>query len=362
MSAACDTPLRVGIVGCGAIAGNHAAAFGSQPGVVLTGCTDVDPDRARDFAARHGVASVFDSLGEMLAFGVDVVSVCTPHQVHEEAVIEAAAAGAHVLCEKPLAAEVAAAERMVSACRSAGVTFGTVFQRRFWPAAQRIRAALDDGTVGEPMLARVEVLLHRDRSYYTDAPWRGDWSSGGGVVMTQAIHYLDLLQWYLGEVEWVMAASDRFVHGDVIEVEDTLAATLRFTNGAIGQFTASTALSPGHGERIAVTGRNGATVGLLEYPEGQEAITDVWTVPGDARYDFPTRVLPDAELSDVHAALTPFHTLQIAEFVEAVRAGKEPAVTGADALRSLRTMAAMYASAASGEPVRLEAPNQEDSA
>lgn len=352
MSAHENRTLRAGVVGCGAIARNHAAAFAAQPDVELAGCCDSDPDRARAFAAEHGVERAYDTLGEMLAAGLDIVSVCTPHQVHEAVVAEAAASGVHVLCEKPLAAEVAAAERMVDACRAAGVAFGTVFQRRFWPAAQRIRAALDDGTVGEPILARVEVLLHRDRSYYTDAPWRGDWSSGGGVVMTQAIHYLDLLQWYLGDVEWVMAASDRFAHGDVIEVEDTLAATLRFTNGAIAQFTASTALTPGHGERIAVTGRNGATVGLLEYPEGNEAITDVWTVPGESRYDFPARVLPDAELGDVHVALTPFHALQIAEFVESVRAGREPAVTGADALRSLRTMAAMYASAASGEPVR----------
>lgn len=344
--------LRAGIIGCGAIAANHVGAYAAQDGVHVTVCMDTDPRRARAFAQEHGIPTWTTNAAELLG-GVDVVSVCTPHPTHEALVLQAARAGVHVLCEKPLAIGAPAAERMVRACHEAGVRLGGVFQRRFWPAAQRIRAALDDGTLGAPVLARVEVLLHRDASYYTATPWRGKWESdGGGVVMTQAIHYVDLLQWYLGDVEWVMAAAGTYKHGAYIEVEDTLAATLRFTSGAIATFTASTALTPALGQRIAVTGATGATVSLLEYPEGSESVNDVWAVPGREAFAFPADVLDDVALPEINAALAPFHTLQVADFVRAVRDGREPAVTGGDSLRSLRTMAAMYASVRSGLPER----------
>lgn len=351
--------IRAGVVGCGAIAANHVTALREQPNVEVVACVDVDIDRARAFAEQHGIERAFSSAEAMFAAGVDLVSVCTPHPTHEEIVVEAAAAGVHVLCEKPLAITVEATERMVEACREAGVSLGAVFQRRYWPAAQRIRHAIDSGEVGEPMLARVEVLLHRDTSYYSATPWRGKWDTdGGGVVMTQAIHYVDLLQWYLGEVEWVMAAADTFTHGDVIEVEDTLAATLRFTSGAIASFTASTALTPGLGLRIAVTGRNGATVGLHEYPEGSAAVNDVWAVPGSGgahglgTYALPQEVIVDLPLHEINGALTPYHSLQIADFVRSVQENREPEISGVDALRSMRIMSAMYASMRSGQPER----------
>jgi len=344
--------LHVGIIGCGAIAANHVGAYATQDGVHVTTCMDTDPERARTFAQEHGIPG-WSTDAENLLAAVDVVSVCTPHPTHEALVLQAARAGVHVLCEKPLAIDVPSAERMVRACHEAGVCLGAVFQRRYWPAAQRIRAALDDGTLGAPILARVEVLLHREASYYTATPWRGKWESdGGGVVMTQAIHYVDLLQWYLGDVEWVVATAGTYKHGAYIEVEDTLAATLRFTSGAIAQFTASTALTPALGQRIAVTGAGGATVSLLEYPEGSEAVNDVWAVPGREAFAFPTDVLDDVALPEINASLAPFHTLQVADFVRAVRDGHEPAVTGGDALRSLRTLAAMYASMRSGLPER----------
>lgn len=344
--------LRVGIIGCGAIAINHLDAYSRLNDAIVAICMDTDPQRAKTFAREHGIPAWTTNTDELLS-AVDAVSVCTPHPTHEALVLQAARAGVDVLCEKPLAIDLQSAERMVSACSEAGIKFGAVFQRRFWPAAQRIRAALNENALGSPILARVEVLLHRDASYYTATPWRGKWASdGGGVVMTQAIHYVDLLQWYLGDVEWVMAAGDTYKHGEYIEVEDTLAATLRFTSGAIAQFTASTALTPALGQRISVTGSNGATVSLLEYPEGTVSVNDVWTTPGEKSFAYPADVLDDVALPEINASLAPFHAMQIADFVRAVRRGIDPAVTGVDALRSLRTMAAMYASMHSGLPER----------
>lgn len=343
--------LRAAVIGCGAIAGNHVTAYHDVPNVEVVACFDIDEERARGFAADQDIPLAASSLEELFGHGVDLISVCTPHPMHEEAVVAAAKHGVHVLCEKPIAIDVPAAERMVSACAEAGIVFGSVFQRRLWPAAQRIRRAIDDGTVGDPILARVEVLLHRESSYYTATPWRGRWDTdGGGVLMTQAIHYVDLLQWYLGEVDWVTTAADTFKHGDHIEVEDTIAATLRFSSGAIAQFTASTALTPGLGQRIAITGTTGATVGLLEYPEGTEASNDIWAIPSHASFAPPVEVLPDVTLDRINVSLAPFHAEQIADFVRAVRSGLTPAVSGEDALRSLRTMSAMYSSMRSGQP------------
>ncbi|GAA1196137.1 Gfo/Idh/MocA family protein [Prauserella alba] len=344
-------PLRAAVIGCGNVAANHAAAYAELPDVELVGCADVDPERAAAFAGRYGAAPARPD--EILDSELDLVSVCTPHPTHEAVVTAAASRGLHILCEKPIATDLAAAGRMVRACDDAGVTLGVLFQRRFWPAAQRIRRAVDDGTLGRPVLGDVAVLLHRDSTYYNADPWRGTWATdGGGVLMTQAVHQLDLLQWYMGDPVEVSAAHATFAHGDAIEVEDTAVATVRFAGGGLATVSASTALTPGLGCRVRVTGATGATAGLSEYPEGTEARLDVWAVPGAAEGGSPFGhgLTADVELSRINGALAPFHALQVADFVEAVRDGRDPAVTGREATRSLAMLTALYASAASGRP------------
>jgi predicted dehydrogenase len=339
------------MIGCGNVAGNPASAYRDLPGVDLVACSDVDPVRADCFAERYGAQpagpdAVFD-------LGLDLVSVCTPHPSHEAVVTAAAARGVHVLCEKPIAIDLGAAARMVAACEAAGVTFGVLFQRRFWPAAMRIRRAIDDGTLGTPFLGHASVLLHRDTAYYTADAWRGMWATdGGGVLMTQAVHNIDLLQWYMGTAVEVSAAHATVVHGAAIEVEDTAVATIRFAGGGLATLSASTALTPGLGTRVLVTGRTGASAGLAEYPEGSEARIDVWAVPGAEAVTppFGDGLTGDLELSRINGSLAPFHALQIADFVTAVREGREPAVTGREATKSLAILTALYASAASGRP------------
>ena len=340
--------MQVAIVGCGNIAANHVVAFRAA-GAEVVACVDVDAARAEAFAARHGVPTACTALPDVDP-DVDTVSVCTPHPTHEAVVTAAAARGAHVLCEKPIAIDLPAAGRMIAACDAAGVTFGVLFQRRFWPAAQRIRAAIDDGTVGQPFLGHAAVLLHRDASYYTADAWRGTWAAdGGGVLTTQGVHYVDLLQWFMGDCIEVSAAHRTVVHP--IEVEDTAVATLRFASGGLATISASTALPRALGTRVLLSGPGG-TVGLAEYPEGTEGRNDVWAVPGAEaeRSPFGAGLGPDLPLSEINAALTPFHTLQITDFVDAVRTGREPAVTGREATKSLAILTALYASAKSGRP------------
>ncbi|WP_395728428.1 Gfo/Idh/MocA family protein [Nakamurella sp.] len=345
------TALRAAVVGCGNVAGNHAAAYRDLPGVDLVAVADVDPARAATLARRFGGRAVAPEVLFDPNLGLDLVSICTPHPTHEAVVAEAAAHGVHVLCEKPIAIDLPAAARMVAATESAGVRLGVLFQRRFWPAAQRIRRAIDDGTLGQPFLGHTSTLLHRDPEYYTATDWRGTWATdGGGVLMTQAVHNVDLLQWFMGEAVEVSAVHSTVRHP--IEVEDTAVATIRFAGGGLATLSASTALTPGLGSRVQVTGRSGATVGLAEYPEGSEARIDLWAVPGaEAVGDpYPGGLAADLDLAAINGGLAPFHALQIADFVAAVRDRREPAVTGREAAKSLAILTAIYASAASGRP------------
>ncbi|MET0863277.1 MAG: Gfo/Idh/MocA family oxidoreductase [Nakamurella sp.] len=345
--------LRAGVVGCGNVAGNHAAAYRDHPGVELVAVADVDPGRAGTLARRFGGRAVDPE--RVFDLDLDLVSVCTPHPTHEDVVIRAAAHGVNVLCEKPIAIDLGAAARMVTAAEAAGVLLGVLFQRRFWPAAQRIRRAIDDGTLGRPVLGHASVLLHRDPQYYTATAWRGTWATdGGGVLMTQAVHNIDLLQWFMGEAVEVSAAHSTIVQP--IEVEDTAVATISFAGGGLATLAASTALTRGLGTRVQVTGRTGASAGLAEYPEGSEARIDLWAIPGEEFVTNPYggRLTTDLDLPAINDALAPFHALQIADFVAAVRERRQPVVTGREAAKSLAILTALYGSAASGrpEPVR----------
>ena len=318
--------------------------------------------RAQAFAAERGIAGAVGSVRELIALGLDALSVCTPHPTHETVVTEAAAAGVHVLCEKPVATDVAAAERMVLAAERHNVTFGVVFQRRFWPGAQALRAAIDDGRLGTPMLGHCQVLLHRGTGYYNAADWRGTWAAdGGGVLMTQAIHYIDLLQWFMGDPVEVSAKAGAFVLGDTIEVEDTAAALITFASGAVATLTATVAASPNLGTRIVVTGSSGATVNVTEYPEGSDAVNDLWAIPGEERAHtvFSDGLTGDIPVAEVNARLLPLHRLQVADFVDAVRTGRAPCVSGREAMKSLQIVAAVYESARTGQPVRIDTTPEE---
>jgi len=347
--------FRVGIAGCGAISRNHLEAFRALDNVQIVGVCDVDADRARSTADSWGVPNAVSSVEELLALGLDIISVCTPHPTHEEVVLQAAAAGVNVLCEKPIATKLESAERMVEACEEAGVQLGVLFQRRFWPASQKIRSAIDDGTLGRAIMAQCSVMLHRAPDYYNRDAWRGTWESdGGGVLMSQAVHQIDLLQWYLGDVAEVYGKVNTYRHGDYIEVEDSATAVITFTSGAMATLQASTALSPNLGIQLRITGETGASASLTEFPEGSDGRLDLWAVGERIVVEpvHPEGVEPNVDLSVINGQLIPFHKLQVQDFVQALESGTEPAITGKDALKSLRILLAVYESSRTGEPVR----------
>lgn len=351
-------PFRIGIVGCGNIADNHYQAVSAIPHAEVFGVCDVEVDRALAFAKPRDIPHAFGSVEELLNAGVDAVCVCTPHPTHESVVVAAAAAGVHVLCEKPMAIDVDSARRMVRTAEDHQVVLGTVFQRRYWAAAQNIRHTIDSGLLGTPMLGHCQVLLHRGEDYYNAAAWRGTWSAdGGGVLMTQAIHYIDLLQWFMGDPVEVSAKAGAFVYGDLMEVEDTAAAVITFASGAIATLSATVAAQPNLGTRIMVTGTSGATVSLAEYPEGADAMNDIWAVPGQMRAKsvMDGGFVGPIPVHDVNERLKPLHGLQVADFINAVRERRTPAVTGNEAMKSLQIVTAVYESSRTGQPVRLKA-------
>jgi len=346
--------VDVGIIGCGKIARNHVSALRGIEGVQVAAVADVDPDRARAFAADHGVTRAYRDVDKMLASGVDAVTICTPHAAHEAGVLAAARHGTHVLCEKPIALSVAQADRMVAAAAAAGVRFGVLFQRRFWPSAVRIREAIDGGRLGTPICGGVVARLNRDADYYAE-PWRGRRSTeGGGVLITQVIHHIDLLQWLMGPVRRVTGRCATLVHKGLIDVEDTAGALVEFASGAIATIQAGTTFRPGLGAQVWVSDARGRTASVMEFPEGV-GFTDVWTMPGEEAFAHGYGVgrTVDLPLAEIHDHLAPYHATQIEDFIRALRDDREPAVTGRDAVRSLEIIEAIYASSDSGAPVEL---------
>ena len=349
--------LRVGIVGCGKIAINHVTALGDLPEVEVVAVSDSDAGRAAEFARRYGVPHSYTDLDELMESGLDAVTVCTPHPVHELVVLAAARHGLHVLCEKPVAVTLDEADRMIAATDAAGVKFGVLFQRRFWPAAQRITQALADGRLGTPIIGSVIVRLGREAAYYAE-PWRGRWDTeAGGALMTQAIHHIDLLSSYMGPAVAVHGTIATLKLGEFIEVEDTAVATIAFSSGAFASLQVSTTFAPGLGAQILVSDKAGHTASVAEFPEGTPGQNDIWTLPGDEDYRqvyFP-EINSDPELAEIHTNLVPYHRLQIEDFVHAVLEDRDPVVTGREARKSLEIILAIYESSRTGATVRLAA-------
>lgn len=357
--------LRVGIVGCGGIARVHANAYRELPGLALRAVYDVVPGLAQRFAATYGFAAGCDDWDAFCAAGLDVVSVCTPHPTHPEYVERLAVAGVHPLVEKPLAVDCAGADRAIVAARRAGVRLGVIFQRRYWPAARRLKAAIAAGRLGRPVRAECVAHFERTTAYFASGPWRGKWATeGGGVLVNQAPHLLDLLQWLMGPVESLSAHWGNLTHPEV-EVETVAVATVRFQSGALGTINVGLGRrAAGRGfTRVAVHGDSGAWASVHEEPEGAPGLNREWVVPGEEeegqrRYEIErASAAPTFRTVDLPGigptVVSEYHRLQIADFLAAVRAGREPELNGEEGRKTVELIEAIYRSGRTGQPVRL---------
>jgi predicted dehydrogenase len=295
--------------------------------------------------------------------------VCNAHPFHADAACTAIRAGASVLVEKPLAARLADCDAMIEAARRRGVKLGTVSQRRWYAPVQRVKRAIDEGKIGRPILGSVHMLGWRDMKYYQSDPWRGTWNEeGGGVLVNQAPHQLDLLQWYMGPVEELFGYWANLNH-PAIEVEDTSAAVLRFRGGALGNIVVSNSQNPALFGKVWVHGENGATVGVQTdggamFIAGMSKITeppvnDRWTVPGEEHLLAQWQE-EDARTFNEIDATEHFHRLQIQDFLHAILDDREPAVTGEEGRKTVEIFTAIYRSQKEGRPIRFPLEPSQD--
>ena len=268
--------MRFAIIGIGNIAPIHAAAIRGVPGAELVAVATRQEDRGRAFAAEHG-GTWYADYRELLAQAqADVVTICTPHDLHAPMTLAAAQAGVHVLCEKPMARNTAECDAMIAACDRAGVTLGVVFQSRYERLSLSLKDALDAGRLGRLLWASANTLWHRTDAYYRSGPWRGTWEhEGGGVLINQAIHAIDLLIWLAGMPVSVTARARTLNHA--IEVEDAALALLDYADGRLGLIQATTAAFPGYPERLEFFGSRGSAV----YHKGQARLE--WHLADPAR-------------------------------------------------------------------------------
>jgi UDP-N-acetyl-2-amino-2-deoxyglucuronate dehydrogenase len=232
--------FKTALIGCGAIHESHAAALADSPYAELCTVVDVIEPRAAATAAKYGCAYTTDYRMVLEDPSIEVVHLCTPHFLHAEMAVEALRAGKHVLTEKPLGLSLAQCEEMIRASDASGRQLGVCFQNRYNSNSLRVRELVSSGAVGRVLGAKAFLTWGREASYYTGSPWKGTWAGeGGGVLINQSIHTLDLLQWVLGMPAGIKGNVDRRFLQDVIEVEDTAEATLRYADGTLTFFFAT---------------------------------------------------------------------------------------------------------------------------
>jgi UDP-N-acetyl-2-amino-2-deoxyglucuronate dehydrogenase len=349
-----NTKLRTGISGCGKVAHLHAKALKNARNSDFVAVSSRAAAKGNEFGMKYGVKS-YTSVREMVEKEkLDVVVICTPHPNHKNPAIEAMEAGANVLVEKPLASTLQDCDEMIYTARKADRILGVVSQRRFYAPCMRMYKAIETGLIGRPALGTVQMLGWRDDEYYSSDPWRGSWEhEGGGVLVNQAPHQLDLLQWFMGgEIAELFGIWNNVNH-PYIQVEDTALAIVKFKNGGLGNIIVSNSQKPGIYGKVHIHGSNGASVGvqtdggamfiagmsgILEPP-----VNDLWTVPGQEQMLGGWNKADSDAFNSVDA--TEYYIrLQNEDFIESVIDGRKPLVTGEDGRKTVELFTAIYRS------------------
>jgi predicted dehydrogenase len=333
----------IGILGGGGISDTHARAAAAIPGVRVAAVCGRNVDKVRALAGRYDAISFGDDLAAFAAHPMDIVAIGSPSGLHAEQGELLASAGHHLLIEKPLDVSLAKADRLIAEADRRGVQIAVCFQDRSNPQLARVKTWIDDGRVGRPFLVSARVKWYRPAEYYGQSQWRGTPAlDGGGALINQGIHTVDLLLWWLGDIVRVSARVATSLHQ--IEVEDTVVAWLEFANGAIGTFEATTAAYPGYPRRVELTGTAG-TVAIehdrivscdLREPPPDWTTDDV--APGDKNASAASPIVSDAR----------GHQRILEDLLDAIRDQRRPRVDGREGRKSVAVVEAIYASARQG--------------
>lgn len=353
-----------GIIGCGVIAPWHAGSLTEHvKGAKLLACCDEVPERARQFAEKYNIPKVYTSVDEILSDPeIDAVSVCTPSGMHGEMVMRASNAGKHAMTEKPMDITLEKIDAMIATTRGNGTRLGVIFQRRTSPLWQKVRETVQSGKLGRMVLGDAYLKYYRSQEYYNSGAWRGTWAlDGGGALMNQGVHLVDQLQWVMGGVDTIFSFADHLARD--IEVEDTTVSAIKFKSGAFGTLEGTTSVI-GSAEWEKDAGGNvevkkwGGMDHRLEFHgdrgtimvDGEKIVK--WVVPGENEPDLSWEGVGSAA-SDPRAIGNRGHIIQLQDFVDAIREGRDPMVTGEDARPAVEIILAIYKSAKTGLPVRL---------
>ena len=341
-----------GIVGCGMISDFHARAIADTRGAALVACCDTRAESAERFAAKHQ-CTAYSSLDAMLADDkISVVTIATPSGFHMDPAVAAARAGKHVIVEKPLEVTLKKCDHIINECEKHGIQLATVFPSRFHDSSVKLKRAIESGRFGKLTIGDAYVKWFRTQEYYDSGAWRGTWAlDGGGALMNQAIHSVDLLTWLMGPVVEIRAQTALLAH-QRIEVEDIAVATLRFANGALGVIEATTAAYPGYLKRIEIHGTEGSAV--LE-----EEDLKSWDFAKPRKED--KAILDEMKkhkssgggASDPSAIGHHGHAKQFHDMLEAIRKNRPPSIDGHEGRRSVEIILGVYKAAESGKPVSL---------
>lgn len=338
---------KFGIIGTGVGAGFCARGFSTLPPdgpAKLVAVTSQSEGHAEEFARKWGLSLWFTDYEEMMRKAeLDAVIINAPHFQHFQMAMDTMDAGLNVLVDKPMAISLKEADAMIEAARKSKLKLGVVLQSRFDPIYRRIKTAVDEGKFGRLILGDAAVKWFRTQEYYSSNPWRGCWATeGGGALINQAIHTIDVLRWVMGPPKCLWAQMGAFAHK--IDVEDLAVAAIRFENGALGTIQGSTAVYPGLPTRLEIHGTNGTAVVEGEKPkrwaivgeeeeaaEGEKEGLKAWAAP---------ELLPAAN-----------HASVIADFAEAVLEDRQPYVDGVEGRKSLELVKAIYKSGMSNSCV-----------
>lgn len=359
-----DKTLRIGVIGLGAIGPSHIFAIDEVEGCELAAVCDVREEAAAEQGKKHGVPFFTDTREMVTSEAVDAVTLCTPSGYHLDAALEAVKAGKHVLIEKPIEITTERVDRIIDAAAEAGVKVAGVYQSRYCPIVRRVKKLVDNGLLGDVYSGSAYTKQYRTQDYYDSGGWRGTMKvDGGGCLMNQGIHLIDLFVWFMGEADEVMAVTETRGR-ERIDVETLALALLKFGSGARGVLEGTTLAYPGLGTRIELFGSRGTVVfsrgkvmrmELLDpTPEEaaeRDALLEEARKLDEKRAKAPKKkVAPGTPVPNVNMGHTPI----VQDFVEAIRQDRDPFVTGQDARRAVALINAIYASGrAHGRPTPL---------
>ena len=343
-----------GIIGCGNIGPVHAAALAEVQGAKLVAISDLRKEIVENLAGQYGADAYTDYKEMLKRDDIQAVCLCVPSGLRAEIAIDIAKAGKHILSEKPLDVTTKRIDKIIAATEKYNVLLGCIFQSRFSEDSMRIKKAIEQGRFGKLILGDAYIKWYRTQEYYDSGAWRGTWKlDGGGALMNQGIHQIDLLQWFMGQVKTVRAQTALVAHKN-IEVEDLATAMLEFESGAMGVIEGSTAIYEGHPARVEVHGTDGTCV-------MEEGVITSWNFRKRRAIDKKIEAGFNEESALGSGAGDPLtalkhegHRRQIADFARAIRTGGQPQLMGKEGRTAVALIEAIYKSARTGRAVNLK--------